>query len=450
MLNTLAKSLRARLSVAFIILTIIAALCASTVAWNESRQSLNKLFDTQQLLFAKRLSILNFDTIPHENVQLPRSKNLLKKHRGKMDDDTLAFAIFNTAGHLVLNDGDNGKYLSYNWQRDGFVDQKLDDELWRLVWLTTPDGRYHIVVGQEWDYREDIAFDIVYSQLMPWLIVLVIMLLLLIWLVSYELRPLRKMAQGLRYRAPDDSRPLETHSLPQEVLPLINALNQLFSRTHELMVHERRFISDAAHELRSPLAALKVQAEVAQLAENDIPVREAALANLHLGIDRVSRLVEQLLMLSRLDSSASLQDVQALSLQALLQQSVMNVWHVAQRAGIDIHLEMQDAPVTLHGQPLLFEVMLRNILDNAIRYCPAGCKVKITLTDNMLTVIDNGPGVSEEYLTSLGERFFRPPGQAKTGSGLGLSIVRRIAALHNMQASFSNTEAGGFEVRLSW
>ncbi|MCS3431349.1 quorum sensing histidine kinase QseC [Klebsiella sp. BIGb0407] len=450
MLNILAKSLRARLSVAFIILTIIAAVCAGTFAWHESRKSLNKLFDTQQLLFAKRLSILNFDIIPHENTQLPRSKSLLKKHRGKMDDDTLAFAIFNVDGRQVLNDGDNGKDLSYSWQRDGFVDRKLDDELWRLVWLTTPDGRYRIVVGQEWEYRDDLALDIVYSQLMPWLIVLTLMLVLLIWLVSYELRPLRNMAQRLRHRAPDDSRPLETKSLPQEVLPLINALNQLFARTHELMVHERRFISDAAHELRSPLAALKVQAEVAQLAENDVPVREAALANLHLGIDRVSRLVEQLLMLSRLDSSARLDDMQTVPLQSLLQQSVMNVWHVAQRAGIDIHLEMQDAPVTLHGQSLLLEVMLRNILDNAIRYCPAGSMVTITLADNMLTFIDNGPGVSQEYLTSLGERFFRPPGQVKTGSGLGLSIVRRIAALHNMRASFSNTEEGGFEVRLNW
>ncbi len=125
MLNILAKSLRARLSVAFIILTIIAALCASAVAWNESRKSLNKLFDTQQLLFAKRLSILNFDSIPNESTQLPRSKNLLRKHRGKMADDTLAFAIFTPNGRLVLNDGDNGKYLTYSWQRDGFVDQKL-------------------------------------------------------------------------------------------------------------------------------------------------------------------------------------------------------------------------------------------------------------------------------------------------------------------------------------
>lgn len=450
MLNPLKKSLRARLSVAFIILTIVAALCASIIALNESRKSLNKLFDTQQLLFAKRLSVLNFDTIPHENAQLPRSKSLLKKHRGKMDDDTLAFAIFNADGQLVLNDGDNGKDLHYSWQRDGFVDQRLDDELWRLVWLTTPDGHYRIVVGQEWEYRDDLALDIVSSQLMPWLIILTLMLLLLIGLVSYELRPLRKMAHELLHRAPDDSQPLETKSLPQEVLPFINALNHLFARTHELMVNERRFISDAAHELRSPLAALKVQAEVAQLAGNDLVMRETALANLHVGIDRVSRLVEQLLMLSRLDSSATLHDVQALSFQTLLQQSVMNVWHMAQRSGVDIHLEMPEAPVMLRGQPLLLEVMLRNILDNTIRYCPAGSKVKITLTDKMLTIIDNGPGVSQEYLTSLGERFFRPPGQMKTGSGLGLSIVRRIAALHRMQASFSNTEEGGFAVRLNW
>lgn len=450
MLNTLAKSLRARLSVAFVILTIIAAISASTVAWHEARKSLNKLFDTQQLLFAKRLSILNFDTLPEAKTQLPRSKSVLKKHRGKMDDDTLAFAIFAPNGRLILNDGDNGKDLTYTWQRDGFVDQKLDDEQWRLVWLTTPDGRYRIVVGQESEYRDDMAFDVVNAQLMPWLGVLALMLILLIWLVSHELRPLRNMAQGLRLRAPDDSRPLETRALPQEVIPLTNALNQLFARTHELMVNERRFISDAAHELRSPLAALKVQAEVAQLAENDLPVREAALANLHQGIDRVSRLVEQLLTLSRVDSSAALHNQQRLSLQNLLQQSVMNIWHVAQQAGVDIHLEMQDGPITLQGQPLLLEIMLRNLLDNAIRYCPPGSQVKVMLDNTTLTVVDNGPGVSQEYLASLGERFFRPPGQIKIGSGLGLSIVRRVAALHKMQVSFNNAKQGGFEVRLNW
>lgn len=452
MLRTLTKSLRTRLTAGFIVLTLAAAAFASTAAWYEARKSLNKLFDTQQLLFAKRLSVLDFDAATNAESQLPRSKSMLKKHRGKLDDDTLAFAIFTTDGRLVLNDGDSGKGLIYSWTRDGFVDGQLehDDDEWRLVWLTTPDGHYRIVVGQEWDYRNDMALDIVSAQLTPWLIALPLMLVLLIWLVTAELAPLRKLAQKLQRRPPGDNSRLETQPLPLEVRPLVEALNQLFERTEAFMQRERRFTSDAAHELRSPLAALKVQAEVAQLAENDPQVREQALNHLHQGIDRASRLVEQLLTLSRLDSLAGLNDVQAVSLQKLLQESVMDAWHAAQREHVDIRLQMQEQPVIRRGQPLLLGLMLRNILDNAVRYSPAGSIVQVVLSEYALEIIDNGPGVNPEHLTSLGERFFRPPGQLKTGSGLGLSIVSRIATLHGMQAAFGNAENGGFRVCISW
>lgn len=452
MLRTLTKSLRTRLTAGFIVLTLAAVVFASTAAWYEARKSLNKLFDTQQLLFAKRLSVLDFDVATNAESQLPRSKNMLKKYRGKLDDDTLAFAIFTADGRIVLNDGDSGKGLTYSWHRDGFVDGQLehDDDLWRLVWLTTPDGRYRIVVGQEWDYRNDMALDIVSAQLTPWLIALPLMLVLLIWLVTAELAPLRKLAQKLQRRPPGDNSRLETQPLPLEVRPLVEALNQLFDRTEAFMQRERRFTSDAAHELRSPLAALKVQAEVAQLAENDAQVREQALNHLHQGIDRASRLVEQLLTLSRLDSLAGLNDVQEVSLQKLLQESVMEAWHGAQREQVDIRLQMQEQPVIRRGQPLLLGLMLRNILDNAVRYSPPGSIVHIVLREHTLEIIDNGPGVSPEHLTSLGERFFRPPGQLKTGSGLGLSIVSRIAALHDMQTAFGNAENGGFRVCISW
>lgn len=128
----------------------------------------------------------------------------------------------------------------------------------------------------------------------------------------------------------------------------------------------------------------------------------------------------------------------------------MEAWHAAQREHIDIHLQMPEKPVTQLVQPLLLGLMLRNIIDNAVRYSPAGSVVNVVLKENELKVIDNGPGVNPEYLASLGERFFRPPGQLKTGSGLGLSIVSRIAALHGMRATFGNAESGGFRVCIRW
>ncbi|AYN30350.1 two-component system sensor histidine kinase QseC [Buttiauxella sp. 3AFRM03] len=450
-MKTLTQSLRARLIAGYILLTLVAWVGASIAAWHQTSKTLNKLFDTQQVLFAKRLSALELDGVQGD-AQLPRTKTMISNHRGKQDDDTLAFAIYTADGKLLLNDGDNGRNLIWRYQRDGFTDGKLagDDDMWRMVWVTTPDGKYRIVVGQEWEYREDLALDIVLSQITPWLIALPLILLLLVWLVSRALAPLHKLANQLRTRKPDDDRELPTQTLPQEVRPLVMALNQLFSRTGELMQRERRFTSDAAHELRSPLAALKVQAEVAQLAQHDEPVRDHALNNLSAGIDRATRLVDQLLTLSRLDSLASLDDVQEVAFQLLLQNAVMDAWHEALRAGIDIRLDVQDPSVKRQGQPLLLSLMVRNLLDNAIRYSPRGCVVDVVLQSHEITITDNGPGVSPEFLTSLGERFFRPPGQEKTGSGLGLSIVRRIASLHGMQALFMNTSSGGFEVRIRW
>ncbi|TNV21035.1 two-component system sensor histidine kinase QseC [Buttiauxella sp. B2] len=450
-MKTLPQSLRARLIAGFILLTLAAWIGASIAAWHQTSKSLNKLFDTQQVLFAKRLSALELDGV-QSGTQLPRTKSLISHYRGKQDDDTLAFAIYSNQGQLLLNDGDNGTHLTYRYQRDGFVDGKVmgDDDLWRMVWVTTPDGKYRIVVGQEWEYREDLALDIVLSQLTPWLVTLPLILLMLVWLVSRALAPLHKLAYQLRNRKPDDTSELPTQTLPQEVRPLVVALNQLFTRTGEFMQRERRFTSDAAHELRSPLAALKIQAEVAQLAQNDEPVQNHALNNLSVGIDRATRLVDQLLTISRLDTLAGLDDVQEVAFQPLLQNAVMDIYHEAQREGIDIRLDIQDTSVKRQGQPLLLSLMVRNVLDNAVRYSPRGSVVDVVLQSHEITITDNGPGVSPEFLTSLGERFFRPPGQEKTGSGLGLSIVRRIATLHGMQTLFLNTTSGGFQVRIRW
>lgn len=443
---TFPHSLRLRLTLLFLLLSLAAWLCASVVAWQQTRDKLDKLFDTQQMLFAKRLSVMKLDQLQSTAPQVTKKKI---KH-GHLDDDVLAFAIYSTDGKLLLHDGDNGRDIPYSWRRDGFDDGQLrdDDDKWRFLWLTAPGGEYRIVVGQEWEYRQEMALEIITSQLTPWLVALPLMLLLLIALLTLELRPLKKVALALRSRAPDRADALETRGVPGEVRPLLDALNQLFARTHTMMLRERRFTSDAAHELRSPLAALKVQTEVAQLSDDDPTARAKALSQLHLGIDRATRLVDQLLTLSRLDSLEHMEDVETLALNALLQSAVMETYHSALQAGIDIRLHLNVHDVHRQGQPLLLSLLVRNLLDNAIRYSPSGSVVDVTLEANSLSVRDNGPGVSEEALARIGERFYRPPGQSETGSGLGLSIVQRIAALHQMQATFANHPEGGFHVTL--
>ena len=178
-------------------------------------------------------------------------------------------------------------------------------------------------------------------------------------------KPLKKLAQTLRSRSPDATDKLPTEGLPTEVRPLLDSLNHLFARTQEMMTRERRFTSDAAHELRSPLAALKVQTEVAQLSLDDPEGREKALDQLHQGIDRATRLVDQLLTLSRLDSLAQLDDVQKVAIADLLQSAVMEMYHPAQQSGIELRLHLNASGISRTGQPLLLSLLVRNLLDNA-------------------------------------------------------------------------------------
>ncbi|MGL5700660.1 MAG: quorum sensing histidine kinase QseC [Kluyvera sp.] len=442
-------SLRFRLTLLFMLLSAVAWCFASAIAWQHTTDKLDKLFDTQQMLFAKRISAMDFADLPTSRQWVRAPKKI--KH-GHLDDDALAFAIYTSDGEMVLHDGENGPYIPYHYRREGFDDGHLsnDDDSWRFLWLTTADKKYRIVVGQEWDYRKEMALDIITSQLTPWLIALPLMFLLLILLLSRELAPLKKLTRTLRQRDPDSGDPLSTEGVPSEVRPLLDALNQLFRRTHDMMTRERRFTSDAAHELRSPLTALRVQAEVAQMSQDDPESQSKALMQLHQGIDRATRLVEQLLTLSRLDSLEQLADVQTVSLDSLLESAVMDIYHSAQKAGIEIRLQLNAQQVTRTAQPLLLSLLVRNLLDNAVRYSPAGSLVHVTLEARSFSIRDNGPGIAAEALARIGERFYRPPGQDQTGSGLGLSIVQRIAALHQMSVHFANAPDGGFIVDIRW
>lgn len=444
-------SLFIRLMIGFILLTLICWGSASLSAWYQTREKINELFDTQQMLFAKRLLTLDVASLNGNAATLPKSKTLLRHHRGQLEDDALAFAIFSRDGRMLLNDGDNGKALIFNPDYNGFTDGQLqdDDDRWHLLWLTSPDQRVRVVVGQEGEYRDDMTAQLVKSSVIPWLIALPLMLLMLLGLIAYELLPLKKLARQLRQRVPDDATPLLTSRLPKEIRPLVEALNGLFSRITLMLQRERRFISDAAHELRSPLAALRVQSEVVQLADDDDEMRRRALQQLDAGIIRATRLVDQLLTLSRVEADDKRKTFQPVALNRLVQEVVLQQSASARQANIMLRPHTEAEPM-MTGHPLLLSLLVRNLLENAIRYTPSGSKVDITLRAHSLQIADNGPGVSEDDLARLGERFWRPPGQEKSGSGLGLSIVRDVAQLHGMQVQFRNRSGGGFCVALHW
>lgn len=323
-----------------------------------------------------------------------------------------------------------------------------DDDNWRIFWRTAANGELIIAVGQELDYREDLIEEMIFGQMWIWFASLPILVIVLGWLIHKELRPIKRLSQEVQTRKSGDVSLLNTEGLPAEILPLVKNLNQFFDRTSAMLQRERRFTSDAAHELRSPLAALRIQTEVAQLAGDDIELQEQALLHLTQGIDRASQLIEQLLTLSKLDNLQELEELQPIDWEGIIQSLIAERYFVAEKCKITLAFEKESEPKPKQGQPILVSLMLRNLLDNAIKYCSEDTTVSVKIASSQIIVEDNGGGVEPEDLKKLGQRFYRPAGQNEKGSGLGLSIVMRIAELHGFKVRLENVIKEGQRIGL--
>lgn len=443
-------SLRLRLIISFLIVSTCVWTAAAIISWQESRDQMDEFFDTYQLLLARQLSTADWTNL---TADMQKKSNRLIENvddDGEEEDEALGFAVFNRRGEMIFNDDENGRDFIYTPEASGFVNQKIGrkKDMWRIFWLTSADKNFTIAVGQELEFRDDAALELVEETLLPWLVGLSVLLLAVIWMVSRELRPLRRIADELSERDSDNLHPLSLSGQASEILPLIKAINTQFSRIEQMLQRERGFISDSAHELRSPLTALKVQLEVAQLADDDAAARHQALQKLNQGIDRSTRLVEQLLALSRLDSAAAAANDEPLDWPALVNAAVNEQLPAAEEKKINIKTSTDGSAPTTCGQPLLWALLLRNLLDNAVRYSPEEAQISIELKDETLSVTNSNTVVAAEYLPRLKERFFRPAGQKSTGSGLGLSIVERIAELHRCRVALTNDD-GNFRVTVS-
>ncbi|CCZ30507.1 sensor protein QseC [Proteobacteria bacterium CAG:495] len=443
-------SLRLRLIISFLIVSTCVWTAAAIISWQESRDQMDEFFDTYQLLLARQLSTADWTNL---TADMQKKSNRLIENvddDGEEEDEALGFAVFNRRGEMIFNDDENGRDFIYTPEASGFINQKIGrkKDMWRIFWLTSADKNFTIAVGQELEFRDDAALELVEETLLPWLVGLSVLLLAVIWMVSRELRPLRRIADELSERDSDNLHPLSLSGQASEILPLIKAINAQFSRIEQMLQRERGFISDSAHELRSPLTALKVQLEVAQLADDDAAARHQALQKLNQGIDRSTRLVEQLLALSRLDSAAAAANDEPLDWPALVNAAVNEQLPAAEEKKINIKTSTDGSAPTTCGQPLLWALLLRNLLDNAVRYSPEEAQISIELKDETLSVTNSNTVVAAEYLPRLKERFFRPAGQKSTGSGLGLSIVERIAELHRCRVALTNDD-GNFRVTIS-
>lgn len=336
--------------------------------------------------------------------------------------------------------------------KTGFRTLEIDGIAWRVFAAYGAERDVQVYVGEQVGSRVAILWAVLRSTLWPVAAALPLLALAVWWAVRQGMKPLRRLGSTLAARDPRALDPVPLEGVPSEMAPMLDALNGLFARIGELMESERRFTADAAHELRTPIAAIRAQAQVA-LGETDDALRRRALNATLDGCDRAVHLVEQLLTLSRLEAGADSAQ-QRVDLRAVARDVV------AALAGgaIDKRQELEldaDEPCIVRGNEALLGVLMRNLVDNAIRYSPPGARVKVALRPQpeqvVLTVEDSGPGLADEDRARLGQRFFRVLGSEQSGSGLGWSIVERIAAAQRAELRVGRSVTlAGLAVEVRW
>lgn len=440
-------SLRLRLIIFFALVSGIVFSAAAFVSWQETSEKIDEFFDTYQMALARQLASADWSTATPD-VQKITNKLIKRINHADDEDEAIGFAVFDKQGKMVFHDNENGKDFFFAPYVGNFIKQPVDGEEWRIVWLASADGKYVIAVGQELDYRNDIVWEMTEEFILPWGVGICILLLLMILIITMEFRPLNRLASNLVRRSADDLSPLTEEKLPSEIRPLITSMNVLFEKINNMLERERGFIADSAHELRTPLTALKVQLEVLQLAQDDEYVRKEALLKLAAGIDRSARLVEQLLSLSKAESSQQSAIKEKIFWPQVISPLMDEYQEAAEAKHINLYYSDNGSGPFAEGNPLLAALIVRNLFDNAVKYSPDGAEVRIETGNGTLSVINTPAQVAEKHLSLLGRRFYRPAGQKQTGSGLGLSIVSRISELYGCTLRLRNVD-NGFEAKIS-
>jgi two-component system, OmpR family, sensor histidine kinase QseC len=439
-------SLQARL-LALLMAVVAGVWLASAVAvWVDASHELDELLDghlaqAAALLVAQQANAGDGADEPFESDDEP-----LGRYAGRV-----AFQVWHE-GVLVLRSS-NAPTAPMSSNPRGFETLVIDGQNWRVVAARGAERDVQVYVAELADSRRDILRALLRSSLWPLLVALPLLALLGWWAVRRGLAPLQQLSERLAQRRPHALDAVGFADAPAEMRPLVEALDSLFARIAALLESERRFTADAAHELRTPVAAIRAQAQVALGADNT-EERRHALHNTLEGCDRAARLIEQLLVLARLEAAPGAAPHVRTDLARLAQRVAADLSGaaLAKRQAVEL-----DAPAhcEVAGDEALLGILLRNLVDNAIRYSPERATVRVALVQSaagtVLTVDDSGPGLADADLARLGERFFRVLGSGERGSGLGWSIVQRIARTQGATISAAPSSAlGGLQVRVVW
>lgn len=473
-LTHLPRSLRLNLFAAIFFSLVLVWGGVAWIAYDKGRHEAEELMDGQLALSARLLEgQINHEEQQHRGLEAasgqrassnavessesaagtPLTIETLSASPRQPYEQELAFQIWSARGALQLR-STNAERME-RIQQPGYHLQEIDNASWRIYVTQTADHRHWIQVAHPIVTRDMIGLDVAERVTIPVLFAFPFLVLVMYLAIGQSLRPLTRIAGKLSVRRTDDLEPVPTQGVPVEILPFIEEINRLLGRVSIAMQNERRFTSNAAHELRTPLAGIKLHAQLVMQAQDPVARERFASQVLH-GVARAERLVEQMLRLARLSPEAGIVeskrepvDARALLLEVEDIERV-NAAAKGQRFSIDVPHHAQ----YVTGDENLLLVALCNLAGNASRYSPG--QTTITLgswrneTSHGLYVEDQGPGISAEELPFITQRFKRGTEVREEGSGLGLAIVERIAELHHAGLSLRNMPQGGLRAEIAW
>ena len=433
----LSHSLRGRLLWFLLAAITIAALAQASIAYRAALNDADEIFDYHMEQMALSLR----SNAPLSNAEAQAKNNDDDDHNNEMmvqvwtPDGVQVFRTLTRAPlpqHAVL----------------GFSNVRANKTTYRIFSVQTPTQT--VQVAQDMAVRRNMARNLALRTVAPIAVMMPMLMLVVWWVVSGSLAPVARVRTQVASRQADDLSPVSEADLPDEVVPLVHELNLLFGRVRTAFDAQQNFVADAAHELRTPLAALKLQAASLGRADSD-EARALAISRLSAGIERATRLVEQLLVLARQEANAAGEvKRQPVELTDLAKRTLGDMALAAQAKQIDLGLERAD-PGAVDGQPDALAILVRNLIDNAIKYTPAGGKVDVEIVNDArgvcLRVEDSGPGIPAEERERVFDRFYRIAGSEASGSGLGMAIIKAIADRHHATLELDESKRlGGLSV----
>ncbi|OZI67791.1 ATP-binding protein [Bordetella genomosp. 4] len=427
------RSLRWRLLVGMLVTVMVAWLILLT--WYQRDQTLERTGDWDRSL--ERAGQIALRTLPQglEAIALPQGYQLATQAASKDNEADLVLQVYSLINGRLLLRSPNAPAEPFTASRqDGFATSMAGGEAWRTYAVSDEGGRIQVQVGKSLnDLKHELHHKM--RNALIFMAALFFPLAAVAWAVTYTaFRPVLRLSTLLRRRHPLDLDLLATQDLPDEIKPLVESFNQQLARVEAAVENERRFLQDAAHELRTPLAVLSLQADNALRSQNIDEVHHS-VRQIHQATQRSARISEQLLDMAILESTGLQEAAARIDLGAVARAVVQDYRQRVQARDQTLTEDIESCFVQGHVDSL--GILLRNLLDNATRYSGHGSKIRILCrqagTDNhvQLSVQDDGPGVPAEYRERILDRFFRMPKAEGHGSGIGLSLVERIARLHD-------------------